>query len=125
MRCTFFLICLLLFIISCRDKPKATNLGESKYAIKVDGSCNYTRSLTTDNIYTFRNDAEANNAINRIMKYTGLPANFRLMAADIENAAAVNIKNKDDIDERYILYNQKFMIALRDVTKSNWAELSI
>lgn len=125
MRSTFFLLFLSFCIISCKEKNKTSNLSDSKYAIKAAGSCNYSHSLTDDNIFAFSSDADAKNAIARIMQYTGLPANFKLMAADIDNAAAVNLKNTNEIDERFILYNQKFMIAVRDLAKNNWAELSI
>lgn len=54
------------------------------------------------------------------MSETGLPANFRLFASDVDNTAAA-IYNS----ERYVLYNQRFMEDVKSRTKTKFGSLSI
>jgi hypothetical protein len=84
-------------------------------------SCNYTGEISPEeDLYGFASDNEAEDAMRRIMKYTGLPANFNIKAANVPNAAAVLHQEK-----RYILYNQYFMLRIKDQTQTDWAALSI
>lgn len=84
-------------------------------------SCNYDGEIPPDEaLYGFASDDEAEDALKRIMRYTGLPANFAIMAANVPNAAAALYEGK-----RYILYNQYFMYRIKDQTKTDWAALSI
>ena len=62
----------------------------------------------------FASNREAERAVERIMGYTGLPQNFEIQAADVQNAAAV-IQN----ERRYILYNPSFMQQVDRV--GDWA----
>lgn len=71
---------------------------------KFDAGCNYYGSKFNPEVYTFASDIEAEQAVDRIMSYTGLPANFTIKAADVPNAQA-SIQGS----ERYILYSQQFM----------------
>ena len=88
--------------------------------LNIDHSCSYTGELTEKDLYGFTSDTEAEDALTKIMKYTGLPSNFTIKAANVPNAAAV-IQG----DERFILYNQYFMLRVKDLTKTDWAALSI
>ncbi|MBK7408156.1 MAG: hypothetical protein IPJ40_08895 [Saprospirales bacterium] len=84
-------------------------------------SCNYTGEINpVEDLYGFASDTEADDAMHRIMRYTGLPANFTIKAANVPNAAAVIYEEK-----RFILYNQYFMLRIKDQTKTDWAALSI
>ncbi|MFT6827522.1 MAG: hypothetical protein ACI9Z3_000805 [Roseivirga sp.] len=85
-----------------------------------DRTCGYVGEIEETDLYGFNSDSEAQSALKRIMRYTGLPANFQIMAANVPNAAAV-IKG----DTRYILYNQYFMEQIKDLTKTNWSSISI
>jgi hypothetical protein len=78
-------------------------------------SCNYAGVENENRIVGFFADEEAENALKRIMKYTGLPANFTIRAANVSNACAVI-----DGSNRYILYSQEFMEK-----QDNWAKISI
>jgi hypothetical protein len=98
---------------------------ESKYSITVSGSCSYTGELTSNQVYGFSSDNEAQQALNRIMDFTGLPVNFKLMAADVDNACAVIQKKGTGDLIRYIMYNQQFMMTVKDLTKTHWSEISI
>jgi hypothetical protein len=83
-------------------------------------SCCFHYTLRQQQLYGFESDNDAKAAVNAIMRHTGLPANFKILAANVPNAAAVNHQN-----ERYILYSQSFMLAMRDATKTNWSLVSI
>ena len=93
----------------------------SQERLLFSSSCNYTGELSpVEDLYGFASDTEADDAMRRIMKYTGLPANFTIKAANVPNAAAVLYEEK-----RFILYNQYFMLRIKDETKTDWAALSI
>lgn len=88
--------------------------------IHIDKSCSFNNTLSEDDLYGFDSDENAEAALKRIMKHTGLPAKFKIMAANVPNAAAV-IHG----EERFILYNQEFMRRVKDVTRTDWAAVSI
>ena len=98
--------------------------GQSKYAMHIDHSCSFDVDLVDTTVYSFASDAEADKALNRIMKLTGLPANFELKSATVPNASAV-VKCDDFGCKRYILYSQEFMENLKDETRTNFAELAV
>lgn len=86
-----------------------------------DGYCTYAGDEnSTEDIYTFSSDEEANTAVERILKYTGLKKNFLIKAANVSNAEA-SIKGTT----RYILYNQEFMLRVKKVTNTDWSAISI
>jgi len=88
--------------------------------IHIDHSCSYTDELEEQDIYGFASDDEAKRTLRRIMKYTGLPSNFTIKAANVPNAAAVVRGN-----ERFILYNQYFMEQVKKSTYTDWSAVSI
>ena len=64
--------------------------------------------------------SEAKNIIATIISAIGLKQNFEVMAADVQNAAAVIYQNK-----RYILYNADFINGLNEKAGNKWASISI
>lgn len=120
-------------IVSCDNSATNTNSidnqsitnEESKYSINIDASCSFSGELLTNQVYGFEPDNGAQMALGEIMKYTGLPINFKLIAADVDNASAVIQKKSSGDMLRYIMYNQHFMISLKDRTKTHWSETSI
>lgn len=114
----------LLFLASCSGADnKVKNTGSSDIniiSLKEGNGCNYSGLLYLKSAYSFKSDTEAESALGSIMKYTGLPTNFLLVAADVDNAAAAIYNNK-----RYILYNQRFMEEVGKKTKSKFGALSI
>jgi hypothetical protein len=91
--------------------------------LNVKLGCNYYGQLQVDKqIYGFASDIEAQDAVKRIMRYTGLPQNFVIMAANVPNAAAVIDYSSR---KRLILYSQDFMLRVKDVTRTDWAAVSI
>ena len=97
----------------------------SSYQMHIDHSCSFDVDLIDTTVYSFASDVQADEALNRIMKLTGLPANFELKSASVPNACAV-VKCDDYGDcKRYILYSQEFMENLKDETRTNYAELGV
>lgn len=88
--------------------------------LHVDGFCSYYGDPMEYELYGFESDQEAQEAIEHLMSYTGLPQNFVIMAANVDNAQAA-IRGP----ERLILYSQEFMLRVKDVTNNDWAALSI
>ncbi len=68
----------------------------------------------------FRTESEAITVMQDIISFTGLPANFKIQAAKVPNAAAVVYG-----DQRYVFYNPKFMQTVEESTNTNWASISI
>ena len=114
----------LLFLTACNgtdNNTKSTSSGNTqKINLEEGNSCSYSGTLYLKSAYSFKSDAEAEDALKSIMKHTGLPTNFSLVAADVDNAAAAIHDNK-----RYILYNQRFMEEVKNKTKSKFGSLSI
>lgn len=93
----------------------------SQERLLVTSSCNYSGEISpVEDLYGFASDTDADDAMKLIMKYTGLPSNFTIKAANVPNAAAILYE-----DKRFILYNQYFMVRIKDETKTDWAALSI
>ena len=89
-------------------------------SLQVDQYRSFNNDPLPKQLITFSSDADARAAINRIMQYTGLPPRFKIMAADVPNAAAIIRGN-----QRYILYNQFFMSQIKNATQNQWAQISI
>ena len=68
----------------------------------------------------FSSQSEAQAVLNDILSYVGLRANYIIQPAGVPNAAAV-IQNQ----QRYILYNQKFIQSVKKDTRTNWSAVSI
>jgi hypothetical protein len=89
-------------------------------------SCSYFGETIDETTYGFTSDKEASEALQNIVKHTGLPINFKLMAGNVPNAAAViRCDEKTSNCERYIIYNQNFMLRVKQTTKTDWAAISI
>ena len=72
-------------------------------------------------------DGAGNRVVSEIMKYTGLPQNFDVLAnAQVPNAAAVILVGDDQLPHRVIAYNQKFMSEVMTATANDdWGPVSI
>lgn len=89
-------------------------------------TCNYDSELVfLDDIYGFEPDDEAQEIVEKILHRSGLEPNFRLMAANIPNAAAVVKANNNEGSDRIILYSQDFMERVKQRTRTDWAAISI
>ena len=65
-------------------------------------------------------DKEAKIAVSKIVRYTGLTANFHIVSKDVSTAVAYIQKGK-----RCIAYNPEFIERLRNATKTDWAAVSV
>ncbi|MDP6653123.1 MAG: hypothetical protein QGF90_13625 [Gammaproteobacteria bacterium] len=81
--------------------------------------CSFDGSDLPGDLYGFSSDQAAATALSQVLLYTGLAQNFVIQAANVDNAVAV----VNDTD-RYILYNQDFMLRIAAVDR-DWAALSI
>ncbi len=120
----------ILFCFSHEEMSAQTTQGNSgannvkKFSLSY--SCNFVgEKLPISSIYGFQSDTEASQALERIMKYTGLPTNFKIMAANVPNACAVIECSSSGKCDRFILYNQEFMMKIKNLTSTNWASISI
>lgn len=131
----FFLI-IIIIVNGCSnnfpedEKGNDTKLSitedkRSKYDFVIENSCGFDMKLINQKVYSFDSDLEADDALKRIMKLTGLPANFKIRAASVDNACAVIKCDENGNCDRYILYNQQFMERVKDQTATHYAELAI
>jgi hypothetical protein len=114
-------VIIFLFVVVLLPSPWGEGLGvrcfgqpEPKYS-KAHGD-----SLIQDK-FSVDSKKEAEDAVAKIVSYTGLTQNFQIVQdLNIRNANAY-IKNK----QRYIAYNPKFMLRVKDRTKSDWGAISV
>lgn len=97
-----------------------TNASLAQELLKLDNGCNYAGDTIKPDVYSFESDGEAGAALKRVMKYTGLPANFIIKAADVPNAQASIYRST-----RYVFYNQLFMMRVKQQTNTDWSSISI
>lgn len=116
---------ILLCLTLLSHKILAQNGKRMVFDFKKQYCSYYGEAPTNSAVYTFTSDNEAKQALERIMKVTGLPTNFNIMAANVPNACAVIKCPTANSCECYILYNQDFMMRVRDMTHTNWSEISI
>ncbi|RYY47705.1 MAG: hypothetical protein EOP59_00675, partial [Sphingomonadales bacterium] len=70
--------------------------------------------------------SECSTAVNRIMTFTGLPANFDVVAGPVDNAAAVILLDANRLPHRVIAFNPRFMeTASALVGGSPWGPISV
>lgn len=82
--------------------------------------CSYIGKPESKNVYAFETNSEAVDIIDQILTQSGLEPNFKVYAADVNNAEARVIN-----EERVIIYNQNFIHEVRQKTGSDWAATSI
>jgi hypothetical protein len=96
-----------------------TNIKESGAAFNIKG-CSFDKELKNDEIRIFLPRNKEIDQIKNITSFSGLPLNFDIYSASIQNAVATIVD-----DKRYILYDP----ALLDYTDVNsdsyWASMSI
>ena len=69
---------------------------------------------------------ECSTTVKRIMGFTGLPANFVVVAGPVDNAAAVILLDQNKIPRRIIAFSPDFMAAARSKVGGNpWGPISI
>lgn len=105
-------------------------LGAAGYATPAAGQveelhleeyCTFDGARMDRSIYTFGSTSAARQALARVTSHTGLEPNFDIRAGNVPNAMAVIGRD----GSRLIVYNQRFMDAVRDETRTDWAAISI
>ena len=99
----------------------ATSTSAQVEELRVDEYCTFDGTRMDGSIFTFGTTASAREALARVTSYTGLEPNFDIRAGNVPNAMAVI----DRSGSRLIIYNQRFMDAVRDQTRTDWGAISI
>lgn len=95
-------------------------LTQVQSTVNLGDNCSYFGEALPTSVVTFQSDNEAESTINEIIDISGLTKNFVVRAAGVPNAAAV-IQGA----QRLILYNQGFMMSVRQQTGTPWGPRSI
>lgn len=82
--------------------------------------CGYNYNLTTNELKIYYPQQREIEVIKNIISYSGLPLNFEIYSADIQNAVATIIDNK-----RYIIYDPKLLNFTDTYSNSYWSSISI
>jgi len=97
-----------------------TLAAQQKLEINKLKMCSYDGAVVKDDMYIFPADDNAQKFVERIMKFTGLPQNFEIRAANVPNASAVI-----EGDKRIILYSQSYIQDVMKKTNTQWSAVSI
>jgi hypothetical protein len=114
-----------------QDKPPETKPDEDKLATQLSAmlqACSYDGKAIEVDPQALKTAAgpEAVEAVRTIMRFTGLPQNFRIVEGHVPNAAAMIVLGPDGIAQRVIAYNRQFVERLRLVSAgSDWPAISI
>lgn len=92
----------------------------SQERLNLQASCHYYGEATSQQLWTFATDQEAEFAVKRVLDHTGLPQNFEVMRGNVPNAMAAI-----EAETRYIVYNQAFIERVKETTRTDWAAISI
>jgi hypothetical protein len=89
-------------------------------------ACRYDGGKIEGSVRGLTESAARAGVIARILRYTGLPANFQVMESpEVPNAAAVILRGEDGLLKRVIAYNDQFMEEVSGATRTHWAGTSI
>jgi hypothetical protein len=121
-----FLAFTCLFLANCRSKKRAQEQSSAIKPVELNAGqgCGYLDELKGREYFLFDSDLEAKKTMEAIMSVTGLPANFVLKAADVDNAIAVVMRDTEP-PKRFVLYNQTFFEEIQNKSKTSYGALSI
>lgn len=120
-----------LLVAEAETEAKQSKPSEDELAKQLSSmlqACSYEgEALKVDaHALAAATDAGGDKAVGEIMRFTGLPQNFKVMQGDVPNAAALIVINADGVPERVIAYDPAFMKQVRSATEDNdWASISI
>lgn len=95
-------------------------LAQAQEQLDVEAACSYYGESPDEALWGFDSDRDAEDAVTRIMNYTGLPQNFEVMRGNVDNAMAA-IRG----ESRVIVYSQSFMERVKQETNTDWSAVSI
>jgi hypothetical protein len=128
----FFMVSVLSIHCNNIENPSDVKIVSSKAVISVPsstnsgsitgtmGGCAYNYTPNHSKIQLFEPRPREVSQISSILKYTGLPSNFTIYSASIDNAIATIIE-----DRRYILYDPKLLSSTDVNSNGYWASMSI
>ena len=114
----------IVLLVSCGSESAET-VQENKYEVLIENSCGFDKDVINQKVYAFASDIDADNALEKIMKLTGLPPNFEIKSANVDNACAVVECDDKGGCKRIIYYNQEFIEKMNDATNTDYTELAI
>lgn len=89
-------------------------------------ACAYDGTPVRVNKFGSSLPTDCRDMVAQIMNFTGLPQNFKVVEADVPNAAAVIMLDEHKIPQRVIAFNTDFMNIVRRATHGNdWAPISV
>lgn len=107
---------------SLSDAQKVETIASTLQACSYGGE----RVTAVPGALTGEAPGDCASAVDRIMGYTGLPANFVVTSGPVQNAAAVILLDENRIPRRVIAFNPQFMTAAAGrVGGSQWGPMSI
>jgi len=116
---------------SARDQQQEEKPDEDKLATQLSAllqACSYDgKAITVDpRALTTPAAPQSAEAVAAIMRFTGLPQNFRIIESNVPNAAAMIVLGPDGLAQRVIAYNRQFVERLHRVAAgSDWPAVSI
>ncbi|TVZ26584.1 hypothetical protein JM83_3225 [Gillisia sp. Hel_I_86] len=132
---TFILLTVAILVFSCNNNrtSKDKTLNQNITSIKLpstnsdkgiiknlESGCSYNEDSKGDEIEIYLADKKEIDVIQNITSFSGIPLNFKIYQADIENAVATIINN-----ERFILYDKRLLDFADSETNSYWSSISI
>lgn len=127
----YMIMLVLVFIFSmhsCKDSSKKTNQKLDNEITKINKNsiknlkygCGFNKKVESDDILINKPGARELDQIKNITAFSGIPLNFEIYEANIQNAIATIIDN-----QRYILYDKKLLDLVNENTNSYWSSISI
>ena len=92
-----FIVFLNVCIVNCQDN------------IYINHSCGFNHKIDSKTISLNHSNDDVKKALSVILNHTGLPSNFILKEASINNACAVIYCPSEGQCERYIIYDKSFL----------------
>ncbi|WP_143530473.1 TPM domain-containing protein [Rhizobium sp. RU36D] len=111
--------------------PKLETESEEQLAAELSDllqACSYDGSAIKVSARSLGGASSSDGAavVKAIMRFTGLPQNFKVIEGPVPNAAALIIRGPEGLPQRVIAYNVGFMDRVRQATENNdWASISI
>jgi len=104
----------ILLVLCCLPDAMCYAQTQEKYSKEHGDSLIHSK-------YSVDSKKEAKDAVENIVRYTGITQNFEIVEnPNIPNANAYIKKRK-----RYVAYNPQFMLRVKDRTKSDWGAISV
>lgn len=133
MRLTYLVVVLL--VASCARKPSdgGTTVAIDQNPLIIEptspteagrlenySGCAFTLMISGESMELNMPDKREIDQITKILRYSGIPINFTIFKADLDNAFATIINN-----ERYIVYGKGLLKTLDQGSGSYWSSMSI